>query len=69
MLAAQGAAPSEAGAVFAPPDAASSRVSRGLQQAWTKMMNGDQSGAQRLARKLAEEHPTDASVRAALAMF
>jgi hypothetical protein len=69
LLAAQAAAPSEAGAAFAPPDAASSRASRGLQQAWTKMMTGDRSGAQRLARKLAKEHPADASVRASLAMF
>jgi hypothetical protein len=52
-----------------PPDAAPSRVSRGLQQAWAKMMSGDRSGARRLARKLAEEHPADASVRASLAMF
>jgi spermidine synthase len=69
LLAAQAAAPSEAGAAFAPPDAASSLVSRGLQQAWAKRMSGDRSGARRLARKLAEEHPADASVRASLAMF
>jgi spermidine synthase len=66
LLAAQAAAPSEAGGEFAPPEAGPSRA---LQQAWAKKLMGDRSGALRLARELARKYPDDPSVRAALGLF
>jgi hypothetical protein len=66
LLAAQAAAPSEAGGEFSPPD---SGPARALQQAWAKKMTGDRSGAVRLVRELVKQYPDDSSVRAARGLF